>query len=328
MFLFLLRNTKNKACYILLVLVLIFLSSFRGLSVGTDTVNYEEIFYSCTDLLSIAIRGYEILLYFIYYIIHSFDGTYQTALFIQTILFLLPLSYVFYKKFSKPIIPLFFLFALNFYLSEFNISRQMIAVSFIVLSAYFYENKKYVFTAIPFVLACLLHNSAIIALLIFPLSFITLNKSYILLAVIASLILPLAIDFSSLFSTVVGSVESISYYESYIDGGIGGRFSLFNIANTLLYIYIIYKNPVEISKLPMKVCVLGLILSNIFVFAPSRFTRLMLYFTVFQVFAFTDLVYKKNGQDRVLYLYSILYFIYYVCILNYNEVVPYMLAKN
>ncbi|RYY35710.1 MAG: hypothetical protein EOP46_09040 [Sphingobacteriaceae bacterium] len=79
----------------------------------------------------------------------------------------------------------------------------------------------------------------------------------------------------------------------------------------------------------MKLFFFGMVLSNLFI-SISLVSRLVLYFTVFEVFLLPNMVYLQENQRlrmtlRLIVLgYGLVYFAYYVAT-NRGEVIPYVM---
>src|SRR5690554_4701797 len=124
--------------------LLFFLSAFRDVTVGTDTLHYEQYFFeisSGTEWLRLAIEPAWVLLNdFVIY----FDGSFRHVIVFSTLLTLLPVYYVASRHSKNPMFTVFLYCTLYFYWYSFNITRQSIAFGLILVSMIFILNRRYV----------------------------------------------------------------------------------------------------------------------------------------------------------------------------------------
>lgn len=182
----------------------------RGIDVGIDTIAYYEFFEAFKQGFVVGVRGIDELGFVtVSYLIMKIFGSVQFEFFfwalVTNILILIRIHEV-KDKISVPIATLTF-FA-NFFFLEFNVLREMVAVAVI------FYNSKYIFKQqyIKYMLGCFLaasfHWSAIIALILIPVSMINNLKRYkkyqILLVFIALLI------------SIIGMIYlGVKYFELY-----------------------------------------------------------------------------------------------------------------
>ncbi len=137
---------------------------FKGFAFNGTTIIYQ-ILNSKTEI------GFVILLYIV-----SVLKNVNVLMFVVEICIALPIYIYAYKQKDKYSISFIILiFLLTMYVRSFNIIRQSIAMSIIILSTYYFENKKYKRTLMLSILAMMFHKSAIICVLIYM--FIIISKS-------------------------------------------------------------------------------------------------------------------------------------------------------
>ena len=333
-YLFALRNNqKNIIRFLILSLFLLFfVCVFRGISVGTDTVSYLQIYnrYAREPVrLSVVFGGHEYLFSLIYHYLGRIGISYRIILMIQSALFLCPIGWVLFKQGGRPIEKLLFLFLLGFYFGSFNIVRQSIAISFAFLGYYFIENKKYFSFVISFFIAWGFHLTSLLILVVIILKYINLNKYWVILLIVVSYSIPLIFDMSFLSAFFISEVNELEAYTRYIEReGVmkGGAIPVTGTIISLLYVYIVYIYGDENRKRDFfyKISVFSVILTNLLFVSPTWTVRIIMYFSVAQV-TFLSRLSKRSVFDRtIVYGYALVYFIYYYILQNYNEVKPYV----
>ncbi|QQT53187.1 EpsG family protein [Sphingobacterium multivorum] len=155
---------KRKSAFLLIIsfLVLLLYAGFRGENVGTDTPQYYNHFLyvrAGVDLVT------EPLWKFLLQSVVFFKGDFHTVLLISSSITLLPIFFVIFRLSPYPLLSIFFYVALYYYFYSFNIIRQSIALSFGLLSIYFYFEKKSFLFIISVIIAVMFHYSAVIIMI-------------------------------------------------------------------------------------------------------------------------------------------------------------------
>src|SRR5699024_7439203 len=133
---------KNKQRFHLTVsfLILFFLSAFRDISIGTDTESYEGIFNR-------VLLGGQIVQeagwYYFNKVVVLLGGDFRWVLILSSLLVITPIYRVSRRYSFNPCLSIFLFYSLYFYLQSFNIMRQIIAVSILLLFIPFLFDKKY-----------------------------------------------------------------------------------------------------------------------------------------------------------------------------------------
>ena len=146
--------------------------AFRSLYCGDDTLAYSYLFdqigsYSFYDLLS---SPYEILYTFLNWSIFEFGGSYYNLMSIEAIILMGALSYFLFKKSRYPWLGILLFMGLGCFHQSMNVSRQFLAIALVLFSFVFIDEKKPVkFTLLVFI-ASMIHTSAIVALLLYPIT--------------------------------------------------------------------------------------------------------------------------------------------------------------
>ena len=148
----------------LLILALSFFYGFRSINVGTDTLSYNNIFYDIKQNFYFGVKFYEPLYVLLNVFCYSICGDFNFFLtivgliiFTNTIISINAIS-------KNKLISYFCFVGIGFYFQSFNIIRQWLALSFILVGLIFLlkKNKDYLFVVFVLIAFCF-HKSALIA---------------------------------------------------------------------------------------------------------------------------------------------------------------------
>lgn len=184
---------------VLTIFIVCFFAGIRSLDIGTDVKGYFIIVYNyftkenynifqVCEATNVEI-GFSLLMY-----ISSAFKNVNVCLFVIQLATFLPIYLFAYKMRDKySMLYIILIFLLTFYVRSFNLMRQSIAISLIILSISYYMEKKYRKTLILLFLACSFHITAIICIAIYLLynfCFMknTLNKRFYILFILLSFI--------------------------------------------------------------------------------------------------------------------------------------------
>ena len=342
----LLKIGKKKLGIFFLTLSLLTMSVFAGLrsrSVGIDVNNYPssayalfvENGYSYIQVLNFMnVEPLFILLVRISTIFENFNVT----LFFLELACVLPICiYAYKRKNDCSMTLIIFIFLLTMYAKSFNLIRQFIAISIIILSTYYFENKKYAKTAILFIVAVLFHYSAASCLLIYVILYIVCNMknkkigNILIFGILVCLIgFSLGIEIIANFlpekySTYINSKYNISNfsYASLLK-------KVFWLAISAVVLYICRKNKDKAYEL-QKGYFLLFVIDIIFYLMSLKigpFGRLGYYFLYVAYFGMIPKLVKVFKQKRVvIVILSIIMimFWYNMTVVNYqaDQVYPY-----
>lgn len=173
-----------------MVFVMLVVAAIRGMDVGTDTINYydEFIYQTSTDFSD---KGEKEIVYsYINYFFRKFLN-YDLYMFFMYGLILIPVAIVIKKKSTNLFLSLFLLIACGFYTNSFNVMRQFVSVSIMLLGLLLleYDNKKRYLFWLLLIFAYFIHNSSLI---LFPLYFLrkaSISKLWMSSIVIVSFII-------------------------------------------------------------------------------------------------------------------------------------------
>lgn len=159
-----------------MIVPLILLSSLR-VGVGTDFYSYQYVFQVAVQNFqngnfSVAFSGTEPLYVALEFLSYLLKGAnFNFFLLITSIFTLVPVISLIMSIVPRKLMAVsLFLYLFIFYLTSFNIIRQMIAVSFVIYSFRYIIEKKQKRFIFWIICATLFHNSAIVALLFYYLN--------------------------------------------------------------------------------------------------------------------------------------------------------------
>lgn len=297
----------------------------RGESVGTDTVQYQEMYES---LGSSGYGGYPEPVYGMLCVWgYSCGMSFQTFQTVLTLFALCCIAYVVRKQSPNYCLSLFLIISLYFFFYTMNIYRELIACYISVLACYilFTENIKW--SRFKYVLLIILaagfHKSALILLLLLIIRRVNLGLFLIIGGVIVSFIIGIA-DMANIFAPFLGGYEK--YLEKYNRTGdklIQGVFLSLYWLFAFCYIYINSSRQFRASAY-MKMFICGIVVSNLFI-RQDMGLRLVLYFTIPLIVGIPRFIKEnKNGlfNQTVVIIYSSIYFFVFL-LLNSADVVPY-----
>lgn len=345
------RSLDNKSKRIrsfILILPMFLLTAFRGINVGTDTTQYYRIYYlynSYSELLSRLKTseiepGYLIL----NYIGNHLGLSYNQFQIIVALIIYAAIYYISVKYSSNTAYFCFLLMTTRTMFSIMNISRSWIATSLIIIcSIKFIEKRKPILFCLSVIaVSLLIHKSAIVFLLLYPVAHTRINRKKIY-ALLASTFIAFLFGkrFFNLMIAIVGK------YDSFVENGYNetGLAVIMNLAMHACFLIIIIKMyytvvveqknannkedvsynimvPVACSIIVICIDIIGLRL-NVANRVSIHFTPLFL-ISISNAFA---LMKKDKGYYLLKLIVSGMLIAYFVIILvyrsNWNSVVPY-----
>lgn len=183
-------KNANKTFVIIASIHLGLLMSLRADTVGTDVKSYNYLFY----LIGISPDMFNVIssapLFILYNKAVSFISTDPQWIIIFNSLIIVFGTGLFIYRNSKNILMSFYYYiSLYFYFRSFNISRQFIALILVANSFHYLKTRKYIKFLLLIIAATLVHNTAIVGLILFPLSKVKWNNIKLtILAVITTVI--------------------------------------------------------------------------------------------------------------------------------------------
>lgn len=289
--------TRNKIICYSNIFILVFILTIRGIEVGTDYVSYLDIYRD------IGINGYygypEPLYGYLTFIFNVLGASFELFQCLLSILFFTLCIIVARQYVTNQNLFLFFLYALLFIFYFMNINRQILAVSVIFLGYHFLYKKRYFGYCLCVLSATLLHYSALVAILVLFVLKIKINRKYLFISLIISLI----VGFS--FIESLRGLGVFGKYEHYLDSDIYGlrphdifmyRILLYRICWSALCFLICSTIKKEYSNyLWLKIYILSVILDNLMM-QISLGSRIVFYFSIAQTIVYP--IYLCNNKFK------------------------------
>ncbi|MEQ7221386.1 EpsG family protein [Vagococcus fluvialis] len=185
-----------SAIYLITFTVILFLvASFRSEFVGTDTRSYENIFFNITNNYNKTLYIDKFPGYYYYNLILSFlSSEPHFVTIINSLIVLTGISYSVKRLSINKYLSSLLFFTFFFYFNSLNISRQYIALVFMLISFVKFKDNNKLISLIMFLLSISFHPTAFIGIIYFIYDKIEWNiKKYSFLALLA-LIFPLTLS--------------------------------------------------------------------------------------------------------------------------------------
>lgn len=280
------KNRKRTFCVIVAIQLSLFLG-LRSLDTGNSNVRSDVILYFThyTNLKNIPLfdsfvynQGKSILYYFICAIFAKFGIPYQVFIFIVSVFSISILSRHIYKYSGKPLLSFITFLGIGGFIYSFYLIRQAMAVAFALLCFdYLYRDKK-IRTIVIFIIAVLIHSSAIVLLPLLFLRNIKLTKN--ILAIFA-FTLAFAILFRIEFATIVTYIFDEGYIGYYLSNISLGGSALLCIFVMFLYVYDHGRTLFFTENITLRLIMYGLMMASFIQICSSfsyAFTRLNFYY--------------------------------------------------
>lgn len=198
---------------VFILILMMLLCGLRGDYVGRDTINYVQFTDGLVeeDRFGISYTIIRDLLLF-----YGLDA-HEILLFFAIITYL-PIIILVYKLTNKPALAvlLYMTATSHFFLETFNLVRQELAVSFIILSIYCFsrnEKKGYFLSLVFYILALLSHSISVIVL---P-GFIICKRKFSKLTVTAGVFISIALGYIGADKLLTSAIELLGFI-TIIDG--------------------------------------------------------------------------------------------------------------
>lgn len=187
----------NKKIYLWLsFFILFFISAFRSVNIGNDTSEYVRLFNffgTENNILELSTR-FEIGYVVFNKILYSLSSN-HLILFIVTSLFIIGVWMIFiYKNSNMVWISVFLFINLRIYYFTLSGLRQAISMAILLISYKFLKERKFVPFLSLILIASLFHSSALIFLIVYPLSKIKFNRRFLTVQTIVGILIFVAFD--------------------------------------------------------------------------------------------------------------------------------------
>lgn len=304
---------EKKWSGILIILLMLFFSMFRGDMVGTDTLSYMERTHMTATVFptinaALDLGRYELLYYAVCVFIDTHNLSPRLLIWFFSIITLL-FIYLGCRRFKVNLALFLSIYVfLSIYLLSFNIARQCMAVSicFYGVSYLIETGKKKYYFFLWILIAALFHTSSVFTILLYPFSLLKIKRN--LFGTIVYLISIVGCLFS-MTDLVFGNLQSLGlvhYAESYGYGGsykiqdssiVGKLYNLFMLS-FYYYAYITSskRNKTDIQDNLLLFAMIG---TGLFASETSlAIFRLKIYFTIF-LCLFLARFFNAVGKDSI-----------------------------
>ncbi len=213
------------------IAAMVFLSTFRALSVGGDTIHYSNFFINLRNN-NVSWSKYEIGYTFLNYIF-TITNLDSRIIFFVTSLFVSVCIVLFVNKFSSNKLMSLLLFVMfGIFGQSLSALRQFIAIGFILLALIFIADKKMWRGILLIACASLFHISAMLCFIIVPIRYLKLNHWWLICSSIFVCIISLCFPF--VLKTIEVLIPSFNYYTIYfVKDNFFKPTNLFNILYSL-----------------------------------------------------------------------------------------------
>lgn len=333
-----LKRKKKLVGIIMLIFSLLTVSALAGLrssNVGTDVENYPLnqywLYYNEKMNFFSVIRktGIEPLFSLLVLISTIFENFHFTLFFIELACAIPIYIYAYKIRENNSIVFIIFIFLMTIYVMSFNLMRQSIAISLIILSTYYFKMKEYKKTFFIYIISVLFHYSAVVCIVIYFIMNIVINyknennkKNWMFLIFILAIALTLTMDkIIELIPTKYSFYINSQYaFSSFSMLSLLKKFFLIGIS--LLIIYRIKNNEKLMNEQKMYFILLILDLVTYFMsFKVSTFGRLgnyFLYVGYFGIIPKIKYIFKQKMLTNALVCIVLFTFWYKMFIIDYQ----------
>lgn len=232
-----------------------FLSMFRSIDVGNDTVVYANLFYNLLSVsdLSVYTGRYEVGYLYLNKILSLISNNHQILFIVTSLYIYFVVGRFIYKYSNMAWLSVFLFFTLRYFDLSMSGIRPMLAIATILLSYDFIIKKKPIKFLICVIIASSLHTTAIVFFAAYPLSKYKPNKNLVFVITIASLIVFLL--FERVLNLLIWLFPRYYYYMNgpYLGGEVrlGVILGLLVILLILVACEIFYKRFLSNQKMKM-----------------------------------------------------------------------------
>lgn len=311
---------SNKEFVVMFISTLPFLilAWLRDDRVGADTAGYPLLWYE--DALGCnTIENYilahpitePLYAYMTYIIAKLHPNNFYAMLFYHALIVSISIAYI--SKYIKDV-PCWFtilcLYLLLYHLS-LNWARQLLALSFLIISIKYILEKRLLIFIIFVIIATGFHSISVVFLIVYPIY--NIFPKYKLWKVELFLILfvfVISYSFQSLLSSLLDNAILTSKYERYLDQDGFTTHKVDLLQNTIYLIIVMLTKPIDESSLLLKkiiielytFCICLLLMGSIFETA----SRIELFFIVPTIIFHSMYIYNNNKNPNYVYLFMLI----------------------
>ena len=313
-------KTKKNVFFFLVFLLFFVIVGFRDFSIGTDTQSYIAFFKNvCIYRWQIFnISRFEYGYVILNVIISLFTQNPRIFLIIFSFIVNFFMLQFIYKNSKIPLLSVIMLLGLLFFYNSMTMFRQYIALCLVLYSTkYIKEKKKFLFLLF-IIIASSFHISAIVSVILYPISNMKFNIKKCLLFIVFTIIAIYIVN--SRLSSILTLFNRDGFY---IDTT---SYNISNILYTIVYLAMfIIANKLSINDTDRNDSYLFILLISISInfiaIGINSLSRLSLYFNIFSIVIFPNILYKYvNFYNRTFWYILIFTFLiaYSTTILYYR----------
>lgn len=319
---------KFKMIDFMFIGIIILFSALRG--VGVDYGLYQNLYNAITPDSIVTSRTGGGFWYIMILLHNTFNADYQILIILISILTNLFIYYYIKKNSQHPGRTMLIYICLGFYTTSFNMFRQMLSISFILIGSHMLDKSK-IKAILLYLIAFSIHSSAIIGILgYFILSRfkkININPIFVFLIAMGVLLM-----YNQVFSNILSLLPEYNMYLKYDSTPGIGTYLIVSIF-VIIYLFFLLPNKEELIKINEKnrlffalstigVGIMLLELKN------YLFFRIAFYFTIYIIFLISDYyslkkIEKNRPLSLIFYMVVFAYFLIYVS--SFDGVMPYKL---
>lgn len=336
------NKTRKKIAIVTVVILLTVLAGLRHYTIGNDTIMYMNGFnrIAAHGIDSLKSSHFEFGYNYLVLFATSVGMNFNTFLFVLSLIMNIGVGVFIYKYSKRPMISFILFILLRLFFCEMNIMREFLAIVIFLSSMRFIEERKFVKFLFVIVFASFFHSSALFTIAIYFLynfRFTPLKKVTFAVATVVACIF--------LYNILTYITQMLGIYGGYVDDYFGSN----RVANVVMsvisiVIYLFFKtiqkkysdseqklDETQKRRLAFYGNVLFFsIIFNIIAIRISIFSRLSLYYQVFNIVAIPNIIQLiPNPKKRALWyiIIFICFFVYFLTILyfrpEWNMVNPY-----
>lgn len=325
--------TSKKFGVASFALILSIVEGLRGVTVGTDTVAYVEMFLHADEITVEA--GFK----FFCQAIRYFTSSPTVFLFIAALLINGLVAIACFRLSEHPLISMFLWVFLYYYFISYNALRQYIAIAIMMNGFYYANRRKWIMYAICLAAAMSFHQSAMIGIVFFIIAIVDTprNRHGFVVAGVVILFATIPLAWSLLEELVIKYFPKYGRYIAeetiYVTKGGGIRQSIINIAVCGSFMFLVgMRNE---SRYKYDAILVVAVMFSILQMWVRIFDRFLWYFEVFSIIAIPEVTKddnikvdynSKNMYIAVVLGAACLYMLYYLYS-GVHRVTPYVMAS-
>ena len=326
------KQRKNILFHVLAVLLPICLLTFRDISVGTDTKHYLSIFERSQEF---EIGGFliftrmEFLFSTILFYVANMGFSYNAFLFILALFSVLPVYIASFRMRDKASPTLMmFLYYTMYYQYAFNISRQAVAMSLILLATTYLLDGRVKPVVVLSILAFGFHNVTVVFCGLAVL-YLFRNKGNIMIKILLAIGVFLVYSFFK---------SQVTYYEDvYLSGQHNSGFQISYTLTMTLNLFLLitaYKDPKLLQHKKSYVYFsLSTLILNLTSLVSEWFFRISLFIDILSLIYITNVLssesrHGKRFKQTFYICFAIFYWLFVFVINNSGESIPYQFSHS